>query len=78
MHTYYLRFVLHTYQATLQQIKTALAEFGTAIDIAEDKIDAGIRGRQFRIALDSDDPTLIFDTCAHFGRIKQVKVEEKK
>jgi hypothetical protein len=78
MQTYNLKFVLHSYHATLAQIKSALAEFGEHIDILESDADPGIRGRHFRIAVRAEEPTLIFDTCAHFGRIKSVKIDEKK
>ncbi len=78
MNTYYLEFVLHTYHATLLEIKNALAEFGECLDVSETPPEPDIRGRHFKITVCAQEPTLVFDACAHFGRIKSVKVEDKK
>ncbi len=77
MHTYHLEFILHTYHATLQEIRNALAEFGDCLAVSESPPEPGMRGTNFQIAVCAEEPTLVFDTCAHFGRIKSVKVQER-
>jgi dihydroxyacetone kinase-like predicted kinase len=76
MHKYNLEFVLHT-QNTSNQIKGYLQELGDKIEITDCQ-NEHIRGRYLRINIQTEDPTIIFDTCAQFGRIKTVKVDEIK
>lgn len=54
----------------VDNLKNSLVEFGRDLDISQ-----GEGG--FNIRIDTEDPTIIFDTCAQFGRIKSVKVEER-
>jgi dihydroxyacetone kinase-like predicted kinase len=37
--------------------------------------DKDIKGRDFKIRIYTDEPTIIFDTCAQFGRLKSIKIE---
>jgi len=34
------------------------------------------RGKDFKIRISTEDPTIIFDTCSQFGRLKSVKIRE--
>ncbi len=71
-----LDFILHTYNTTLEAVKTSLAEFGEQMDICEVK-DSSQKGRNFKINISTEDPTIIFDVCSQFGRIRSVKVEDE-
>ena len=71
-----LGFLLHTYNTTIDSLRSALAEFGEKLDVAE-IIDAGQKGKNFKININTEDPTIVFDVCSQFGRIKSVKVEDE-
>ena len=71
----HLEFILHTYEGSEEKIKNALSEFGRDLQIAE-SVDAESAGRNFIVQLNTDDPTVIFDLCAQFGRIRSVRVDE--
>lgn len=70
-----LDFTLHAYNTTLEAIKASLAEFGEKLDISE-VVDPSQKGKNFRININTEDPTIIFDVCSQFGRIRSVKVSE--
>ena len=70
-----LAFTLHTYNTTLEAVKSSLAEFGEELDISEVK-DSAQKGKNFKININTEEPTLIFDLCSQFGRIRSVKAEE--
>lgn len=71
-----LGFILHTYNTTLEAVKASLAEFGEKLDIAE-VVDVGQKGKNFKININTEDPTIVFDVCSQFGRIRSVKVEDE-
>lgn len=74
-----LEFVLCIQDASLDMIEKSMLEFGEALEITECPESGAItKGRNFRIRINTYDPTLIFDTCAQFGRIRSVKVNEEK
>lgn len=68
-----LDFILHTYNTTLEAVKSSLAEFGEKLDIAEVD-DNSQKGKNFKININTEDPTIVFDVCSQFGRIRSVKV----
>jgi dihydroxyacetone kinase-like predicted kinase len=74
---YKLEFILHTYNTTLQKVKNSLAEFGESLEIVDTR-DSLEKGDNFKVHINTEDPTLIFDVCAQFGRIRSVKVSETK
>lgn len=76
MNRYLLEFVLYIQDASLEMIKKSISELGEDIEVIECQEDLA-KGKNFRIRINTDDPTLIFDTCAQFGRIKSVKVNEE-
>ncbi|MFA5724638.1 MAG: hypothetical protein WC937_00030 [Candidatus Omnitrophota bacterium] len=73
---YKLGFILHTYNTTLEAVKNSLAEFGENLEISE-VLDPAQKGNNFKIYLNTQDPTLVFDVCSQFGRIRSIKVEEE-
>ncbi len=70
-----LDFTLHAYNTTLEAVKSSLEEFGEKLDIAE-VVDGSQKGKNFKININTEDPTIVFDLCSQFGRIRSVKVEE--
>lgn len=72
---YKLEFILHTYNTTLQKVKNSLAEFGEALEIVSSQ-EPLEKGDNFKVNINTEDPTLIFDVCAQFGRIRSVKVTQ--
>jgi len=73
---YYLEFTLNTYSASTEIIKNSLMEFGVDLEIYQLPRDDKEKGENFRINIYTEDPTIIFDICAQFGRLKSVKVSE--
>ena len=69
-----LDFTLHTYNTALEAVKASLAEFGEKLDISE-VVDSSQKGKNFKININTEDPTIVFDVCSQFGRIRSVKVE---
>jgi hypothetical protein len=65
-------------EATLKMLKNAIIEFTENLEINPASEDNLTHGKDFKICMQTQDPTIIFDTCAQFGRLKSVKVEEKK
>lgn len=74
---YSLEFTLHTYSSTARDLKTALTEFSQDLRVKEAGAP-GQLGGDFAVRCLAEDPTLIFDICSQFGRIKAVKVDEIK
>jgi len=71
-----LEFNLHTYSASLEAVKGSLTEFGEVLTIAEVS-DNSQKGKNFKININTEDPTIIFDLCSQFGRISSVKVGDE-
>ena len=71
-----LDFILHTYNTTIDAVRSALAEFGEKLDVAE-VVDTAGKGRNFKININTEDPVIVFDVCSQFGRIRSVKVEDE-
>lgn len=71
---YHLDFVLNAFNATENEIGKSLIDFGQELKILRDENSAG--AANFNISIIADDPTVIFDLCAQFGRITSVKINE--
>ena len=56
---------------------TRTDEFGESLEIAESQ-DSSESGDNYNIKVKTEDPTIIFDLCAQFGRIRSIKVTEEK
>lgn len=76
MHKYFLEFIITTYNTSEEAIKNSLTEFGEALEIHNCQDYKG-KGKDFRININTEDPTMIFDICSQFGRIKTVKINEE-
>jgi len=72
-----LEFILHVHDTSMQDIRNSLIEFAQDIQICDMGSDAAGAGKDFKLNLKAQDPTMIFDLCGQFGRIRSVKVEEK-
>jgi dihydroxyacetone kinase-like predicted kinase len=77
MQRYRLDFILHTADEPVQVLHNSLAGFGEGLKIVEIPQETAEKGKSFQISISTHDPTLIFDTCAEFGRIKSVKINEE-
>jgi len=75
MHKYCLDFVLHIYDTAPKTLRNSLTEFTEKLEIVEADAQA-CGGNNFKIHIHTEDPTVIFDICAQFGRLKSVKVDE--
>jgi len=78
MHSYRLEFILNTQEVSPEALKNSMVEFGENIMILPLPQELCTQGRDFMIHLSTQDPAIIFDTCAQFGRLKSVKIEEVK
>jgi dihydroxyacetone kinase-like predicted kinase len=73
---YKLEFILHTYDTTIETIKNSLVEFGESLEVSDSSGSEG-KGDNFQISLNTEDPTLVFDICSQFGRIRSVKINDE-
>ena len=74
---FYLEFILHAHNTSMQDISNSLIEFAQDIQICDMSPDASGAGKDFKLSLKAQDPTMIFDLCGQFGRIRSIKVEEE-
>jgi dihydroxyacetone kinase-like predicted kinase len=75
MQKYNLEFILHTQNSSLEVVKNSLSEFGDSLEISELLLEDNAKGRDFKINMNTEDPTAIFDICGQIGRIRSVKVK---
>ena len=79
MPKYRLEFILNISDtSTKEHIKNSLVEFAEDIEISLLTPDNTARTYDLKIQMLTDEPTVIFDTCAQFGKIKSVKIDEEK
>lgn len=76
MHKYYLEFILNMQTVSVESLKNSLIEFGENLEISQLPQDNNTKGKDFKIRISTEDPTIIFDTCAQFGRLKSIKINE--
>lgn len=60
-----------------EALKNSILEFGEDLEITQMPQDNDVKDKDFRIRIHTEDPTVIFDTCAQFGRLKSIKIDEK-
>jgi len=75
MQKYLLEFILHAQNTTGEVIRNSLAEFAEGLEINQ---DINTKGKDFRVHLCTDEPTVIFDICSQLGRIRKIAVNEVK
>ncbi len=76
MGKYRLEFILNMEALSLEALKNSILEFGEGLEICQLPQEGEVKGSDFRVHIYTEDPTIIFDTCAQFGRLKSVKIEE--
>ena len=76
MFRYSLEFILNSPEVNPQKIKDSIMEFGENLSVAELFPEAGKDLKDYKININTEDPTIIFDICSQFGRIKSVKIDE--
>jgi hypothetical protein len=69
-------FILNAYDESMQALDNSLCGLGEDLKIIEMERESGSGGKSFQISISTQDPTVIFDACAQFGRIKSVKINE--
>lgn len=74
MQNYSLEFILNIKDASSETIKNSLVEFGKNLEISALETETA-KGIDFKIRITTEDPTIIFDTCSQFGRLKSVKID---
>jgi hypothetical protein len=72
---YLLEFIFRT-GSTETDIRHSLAEFAEDIAVNALEGDPGDCSYEYTLRMRAKDPTLVFDVCAQFGRIKSVKIDE--
>lgn len=79
MHKYCLEFILNIRDnITMQTLKDSIIELGENLEISQAQTtqNNAEKSNDFRIRIYTQDPTLVFDTCSQFGRLKSVKINE--
>ncbi|TRZ94911.1 hypothetical protein D4R78_05080 [bacterium] len=74
MPKYSVDFILHIQDATVEIVKNSIREFGDDLEVRELPGGDAAKGRNLNIHIRTEDPTIVFDICAEFGRIKTVKI----
>jgi dihydroxyacetone kinase-like predicted kinase len=74
MQKYHLEFILHIQDTPVDTIRNSISELGELLEITDCQ-DNVAKGKNFKINIETKDPTVIFDACAQFGRIKSVKIK---
>ncbi len=72
-----LEFILHAHNTSMQDIRNSLIEFAQDVEIVDMSPEVASGGKDFKLNMRVQEPTMIFDLCGQFGRIRSVKVEEK-
>ncbi|MFA5145572.1 MAG: hypothetical protein WC723_06190 [Candidatus Omnitrophota bacterium] len=73
-----LEFILHMHEPSPGAVKNSLAEFGEGLEISDLCQGTNTKGRDFKVRINTEEPEIIFDICAQFGRIRTVKASEVK
>ncbi|MDI6758274.1 MAG: hypothetical protein QMD94_01145 [Candidatus Omnitrophota bacterium] len=76
MQNYRLEFILHTRISFIKEIRDYLVEFSEEL-LIEDCPQKFENGKDFKISLSTPEPTVIFDVCSQFARIRSVKISEE-
>ena len=57
-----------------EALRNSIIEFGRDLEIS--RAPDVPAGGELKIRINTEDPTIIFDACAQFGRLKSVRVNE--
>jgi len=77
MRKYCLEFILNMQAVSPETLRNSIVEFGEDLEVFPLPQDNDAKARDFRIRIYTEDPAIIFDTCAQLGRLKSVKIDEK-
>ncbi len=75
MPSYYLEFILCARKEDIQAIKDTLKDYVRSIEVQHSE-SCDQASDELKVTLEAPDPTLIFDLCREFGKMKSVKVDE--
>lgn len=70
-------FILSAKNTSQDVIKNTLLEFGRDLEVLPLE-NAQADNPEYKININAEDPTIIFDTCGQFGRMKAIKIEERE
>lgn len=70
MSNYVVEFILCVQEYSIETVKNSISSLGDGLAVTNCLDEAS----NYRIQINTQDPTIIFDTCAQFGRIKSVKI----
>lgn len=73
---YYLEFILNIQNESGDILEESMRELGEGLEINLICEDNSVKGKDFKIHIHTDDPTIVFDACSQFGRIRSVKINE--
>jgi len=76
MQKYRLEFILHIQNIPQERIEDSIADLGEGLEITDCREEL-TRGKNLKININVEDPAIVLDACAQFGRIKSVKVDEE-
>jgi len=77
MHKYCLEFILNAQNVSMETLKNSILEFGEDLEIYQLPQEGNAKCGDFKVHIFTDEPTIIFDTCAQFGKIKSIKINEE-
>ncbi|MEI6631690.1 MAG: hypothetical protein WCL25_03645 [bacterium] len=77
MTSYDLEFILSVHNSNADFIRNSLSGLGKALEVSRLAQEGQEKEISFKINISVEDPKIIFDTCAQFGRIKSVKAQER-
>jgi dihydroxyacetone kinase-like predicted kinase len=78
MHRYYLDFILVSRSIDENALRNTLTEFGMDLEVHEMLHSETHPESRFRVSINTEDPTIIFDVCAQYGRLSSIKIDEQK
>ena len=76
MSRYLLEFTLNVHGITAETVRNSILEFGEALEVAR-SAPGDNKEQDLKVSIATEDPTIIFDVCAQFGRIRSVRVTEE-
>jgi dihydroxyacetone kinase-like predicted kinase len=74
MQKFSLEFILNIRAASIEEIRGSLSGLGEGLVISGPEQDSP-GSQDLKISIHTEDPTLIFDTCSQFGKLKSVKID---
>jgi len=78
MQKFSLEFILNASNTSEDLIMRSLMQAGDQAKVLRVPGQIGQDPESFQVRVSTGDPTLIFDICSQFGRIRSIKIDEKK